>query len=123
MNDLTMVEIESASARQRPVTDHETRLRHRAKIEGQGSCLSSFWKMIKTAIAVGANLRQIRRADHRSRRHDSRCPGGFSPDTQYRNSDVSKGRQDNIDRLMFAHFKTVPATFPVTPESHEKRGL
>lgn len=34
----------------------------------------------------------------------------------------SKGRQANIDRLMSAHFKTIPATFPVTPESHEKRG-
>jgi integrase/recombinase XerC len=34
----------------------------------------------------------------------------------------SKGRQDNIDRLMIEHFKTVPATFPVTPESHEKTG-
>lgn len=31
----------------------------------------------------------------------------------------SKGRQDNIDRLMFAHFKTAQVTFPVTPESHE----
>jgi integrase len=26
----------------------------------------------------------------------------------------SKGRQDNIDRLMLAHFKTAPATVPVT---------
>lgn len=34
----------------------------------------------------------------------------------------SKGRQANIDRLMFAHFKTAPATFPVTPQSHEKTG-
>ena len=34
----------------------------------------------------------------------------------------SKGRQANIDRLMSAHFKTIPATFPVTPASHEKRG-
>ena len=33
----------------------------------------------------------------------------------------SKGRQANIDRLMFAHFETV-ATFPVTPQSHEKTG-
>ena len=33
----------------------------------------------------------------------------------------SKGRQDNIDRLMFAHFRTDPATFPVTNESHEKK--
>jgi len=34
----------------------------------------------------------------------------------------SKGRQDNIDRLMFAHFQTAPATFPVTILSHEKTG-
>jgi site-specific recombinase XerD len=32
----------------------------------------------------------------------------------------SSGRQDNIDRLMFAHFKTAAATFPVTQQSHEK---
>ena len=31
----------------------------------------------------------------------------------------SKGRQNNIDRLMMAHFETMPATFPVTPQSHE----
>ena len=34
----------------------------------------------------------------------------------------SKGRQDSIDRLMFAHFETGPATFPVTNVSHEKTG-
>jgi site-specific recombinase XerD len=33
----------------------------------------------------------------------------------------SKGRQDNIDRLMMAHFKTAPVTSPVTPQSHEKK--
>jgi site-specific recombinase XerD len=32
----------------------------------------------------------------------------------------SKGRQDNIDRLMIAHFATAPVTVPVTPQSHEK---
>jgi integrase len=32
----------------------------------------------------------------------------------------SKGRQDNIDRLKFAHFQTEPITIPVTPQSHEK---
>jgi site-specific recombinase XerD len=31
----------------------------------------------------------------------------------------SKGRQDNVDRLMFAHFKTAPVTVPVTRQSHE----
>jgi site-specific recombinase XerD len=31
----------------------------------------------------------------------------------------SKGRQDNIDRLMLAHFETAPITFQVTRESHE----
>jgi integrase len=31
----------------------------------------------------------------------------------------SKGRQDNIDRLMFAHFRTAPVTVPVTCGSHE----
>lgn len=31
----------------------------------------------------------------------------------------SKGRQDNIDRLMMDHFRTVPVTTPVTRESHE----
>jgi integrase len=34
----------------------------------------------------------------------------------------SKGRQDNIDRLMTAHFQTMPVTTPVTPEAHEKMG-
>jgi site-specific recombinase XerD len=34
----------------------------------------------------------------------------------------AKGRQDNIDRLMLAHFQTIPATTPVTLESHEKMG-
>lgn len=32
----------------------------------------------------------------------------------------SKGRQDNIDRLMRAHFHTFPFTTPVTLKSHEK---
>jgi site-specific recombinase XerD len=32
----------------------------------------------------------------------------------------SKGRQDNIDRLMIAHFETALVTVPVTPQSHEK---
>lgn len=31
----------------------------------------------------------------------------------------AKGRQDNIDRLMLAHFQTAPATIPVTKKSHE----
>jgi integrase len=34
----------------------------------------------------------------------------------------SKGRQDSIDRLMFAHFRSTPVTVPVTPESHENFG-
>ena len=34
----------------------------------------------------------------------------------------SKGRQDKIDRLMFDHFATAPATLPVTKRSHEKMG-
>ena len=33
----------------------------------------------------------------------------------------SKGRQDNIDRLMLAHFGTA-VTNPVTKKSHEKTG-
>jgi site-specific recombinase XerD len=32
----------------------------------------------------------------------------------------SKGRQDKIDRLMFAHFRAGAVTAPVTHESHEK---
>jgi hypothetical protein len=32
----------------------------------------------------------------------------------------SKGRQDNIDRLMMAHFETIPVTTPVTLESQKK---
>jgi predicted transcriptional regulator len=32
----------------------------------------------------------------------------------------SKGRQANIDQLMFTHVRTAAATFPVTLESHEK---
>ncbi len=31
----------------------------------------------------------------------------------------SKGRQDGIDQLMMDHFRTVPATVPVTRESHK----
>ena len=34
----------------------------------------------------------------------------------------SKGRQANIDRLMFAHFQTARVTLPVTNLSHEKNG-
>jgi site-specific recombinase XerD len=34
----------------------------------------------------------------------------------------SKGRQDNIDRLMMAHFEAGTATIPVTRQSHEKTG-
>ncbi len=34
----------------------------------------------------------------------------------------AKGRQDNIDRLMFAHFQTGPATLQVTKKSHENSG-
>jgi integrase len=34
----------------------------------------------------------------------------------------SKGRQDNIDRLMMAHFQNTGATNPVTKKSHEKMG-
>jgi len=32
----------------------------------------------------------------------------------------SKGCQDNIDRLMLAHFQRAHVTVPVTPQSHEK---
>ena len=34
----------------------------------------------------------------------------------------SKGRQANIDRLMFAHFESAAVTSPVTKKSHEKMG-
>jgi site-specific recombinase XerD len=34
----------------------------------------------------------------------------------------SKGRQDNIDRVMIAHFQTAAITVPVTPQSHENYG-
>jgi site-specific recombinase XerD len=34
----------------------------------------------------------------------------------------SKGRQDNIDRLMMAHFQSAAVTNPVTRESHENLG-
>ncbi len=34
----------------------------------------------------------------------------------------SKGRQDNIDRLMMAHFQSAAATNPVTQKSHENLG-
>lgn len=34
----------------------------------------------------------------------------------------SKGRQDNIDRLMMAHFQSAAVTNPVTRQSHEKMG-
>jgi site-specific recombinase XerD len=34
----------------------------------------------------------------------------------------AKGRQENIDRLMMAHFQTTPTTFPVTKKSHENSG-
>ena len=34
----------------------------------------------------------------------------------------SKGRQNNIDRLMLAHFETMPDTIPVTKKSHEELG-
>ena len=34
----------------------------------------------------------------------------------------SPGRQNNIDRLMMAHFETMLDTIPVTPQSHENSG-
>jgi site-specific recombinase XerD len=34
----------------------------------------------------------------------------------------SKGRQDNIDRHMLAHFQTALVAVPVTPQSHENLG-
>jgi integrase len=34
----------------------------------------------------------------------------------------SKGRQNNIDRLMLAHFETMPDIIPVTKKSHEEMG-
>jgi (p)ppGpp synthase/HD superfamily hydrolase len=34
----------------------------------------------------------------------------------------AKGRQDNIDRAMFAHFQTGAIAAPVTPQSHENFG-
>jgi hypothetical protein len=34
----------------------------------------------------------------------------------------SKGRQDNIDRLMMAHFQSASVTGQVTKMSHEKPG-
>ena len=34
----------------------------------------------------------------------------------------AKGRQDNIDGLMMAHFQTAAVTIPVTRQSHEKMG-
>ncbi len=34
----------------------------------------------------------------------------------------SKGRQDNIDRLMMAHFQSTAARNPVTRQSHELLG-
>jgi site-specific recombinase XerD len=34
----------------------------------------------------------------------------------------SKGRQDNIDRLMMAHFQSAGATNAVTKKSHEEMG-
>jgi site-specific recombinase XerD len=34
----------------------------------------------------------------------------------------AKGRQDNIDQLMFEHFRTASATFPATEKSHENLG-
>ena len=46
---------------------------------------------------------------------------GNSPDVVRKHyGKWAKGRQDNIDRLMFAHFRTGAATFLVTNESHEK---
>ena len=35
----------------------------------------------------------------------------------------SKGRQDNIDRLMMDHFRATVVTVPVTPQSHENSGV
>ena len=47
---------------------------------------------------------------------------GNSPDVVRKHyGKWSKGRQDNIDRLMFAHFRTAPAALSVTNLSHEKQ--
>ena len=47
---------------------------------------------------------------------------GNSPDVVRKHyGKWSKGRQENIDRLMMAHFQTA-AVNPVTRQSHEKMG-
>ena len=48
---------------------------------------------------------------------------GNSPDVVRKHyGKWSKGRQDNIDRLMMADFQTAAVTNPVTRQSHEKLG-
>jgi integrase/recombinase XerC len=48
---------------------------------------------------------------------------GNSPDVVRKHyGKWSRGRQANIDRLMFAHFEAASFTNPVTRESHEKMG-
>jgi len=48
---------------------------------------------------------------------------GNSPDVVRKHyGKWSKGRQANIDRLMFAHFETAAVTIPVTKMSHENMG-
>ena len=46
---------------------------------------------------------------------------GNSPDVVRKHyGKWSKGRQENIDRLMFAHFPTASVTVPLTNLSHGK---
>ncbi len=46
--------------------------------------------------------------------------GNTAPTVRKHYGKWSKGRQDNIDRLMLDHFQTLPTAHPVTPKSHEK---
>ena len=58
-------------------------------------------------------------------RLSNRLPTSWGTARKSFGSTTESGRRagrTNIDRLMFAHFKTTAATFPVTPESHENRG-
>jgi integrase len=80
-------------------------------------CPYFFWNGLASRRAV------VGIAERSQLRDRGRHPGETTPEVVRRHyGKWSKGRQDNIDRLMMAHFQSAAVTNPVTRESHEKLG-
>ena len=121
-----MAEIEGARSGQRFFADHETCLQHgpggivclvpasaaAGLHQGDRECLAG---IARTTSPRGSSSIIIRMSAIRTLAAEAAGILGNSPAVvgkHYRK--WSKGRQANIDRLMFAHFQTAPVTVAVT---------